>query len=63
MSLWTFFSSKDKVLDFFLGFDRNVETYSNLTCYVENSTLIMYLSMKKIKLSIMNVPLNYNMFK
>jgi hypothetical protein len=50
--IFEFFFSRDKVLNCFSRFGKNCKTYSNLTCYAYNSTLIMYLSMKKIKLSI-----------
>ncbi len=53
-SLWVlepFFSLRNDI-GFFLGLGRNLEICSILTCYVENNTLVMYLSMKKIKLSI-----------
>jgi hypothetical protein len=54
-SLWVFecfFFSCDKVLDFSPKLGRNPKTCSNLTYYASISTLVMYLSMKKIKLSI-----------
>jgi hypothetical protein len=54
---------KAKILDFFLGLGKNLETCSNLTCYAKNSTLIMYLSMKKIQTFNMNVPLCDNVFQ
>jgi hypothetical protein len=52
--LWIFelLFSRNKVLNYFPRLGRNIKTCSNLTCYAYNSTLVMYLSMKKIKLSI-----------
>jgi len=47
-----FFFSRNKVLDFFLGLGRNIKTCSNSTCNAKSNTLLMYLSMKKNRLSI-----------
>ncbi len=47
----SFFFSRNKVMDFFQGIGENPKICSNLTSYAQNNTLIMYLSMKIIKLS------------
>jgi hypothetical protein len=47
-----FFFLRNKVLDIFPRLGKNLKTCSNLACYAYNTTLVMYLSMKKIQLSI-----------